>query len=41
MNLEPTKQSEVSQKEKNDYHILVRVCGIYEDATDDLTAEQM
>ena len=28
MNLEPTKQSEVSQKEKNDYHILARVCGI-------------
>ena len=36
MNLEPTKQSEVSQKEKNKYCILAHVCGIQKDGTDDL-----
>ena len=30
MNLEPTKQSEVSQKEKNEYHILMHAYGIFE-----------
>jgi len=28
MNLEPVTQSEVSQKEKNKYHILTHMCGI-------------
>ena len=28
MNLEPIIRSEVSQKEKNKYHILTHVCGI-------------
>ena len=28
MNLEPLIQSEVSQKEKNKYHILMHLCGI-------------
>ena len=28
MNLEPIIQSEVSQKEKNKYHILTHICGI-------------
>ena len=28
MNLEPIIQSEVSQKEKNRYHILVQICVI-------------
>ena len=28
MNLEPVTQSEVSQKEKNKYHILTHICGI-------------
>ena len=27
MNLEPVVQSEVSQKEKNKYHILMHICG--------------
>ena len=26
-NLEPTIQNEVSQKEKDKYHILMRICG--------------
>ena len=28
MNLEPVTQSEVSQKKKNKYHILMQICGI-------------
>ena len=28
MNLEPTIQSEVSQKEKNKYHVLMHIYGI-------------
>ena len=28
MNLEPIIQSEVSQKEKDEYHILMHICGI-------------
>ena len=28
MNLEPITQSEVSQKEKDKYHILTHICGI-------------
>ena len=28
MNLEPVTQSEVSQKEKNKYHVLTHMCGI-------------
>ena len=28
MNLEPIIQSEVSQKEKDKYHILTHICGI-------------
>ena len=31
MNLEPIIQSEVSQKEKNKYHILTHIYGIYKD----------
>ena len=33
MNLEPFIQSEVSQKEKNKYHILTHTYGIYKDGT--------
>ena len=29
MNLEPVTQSEVSQKEKNKYNILIHIYGIY------------
>ena len=35
MNLEPIIQSEVSQKEKNKYHILTHMCGIQKDSTDE------
>ena len=35
MNLEPIIQSEVSQKEKNKYHILMHIYGIYKDGTDE------
>ena len=35
MKLEPVKQSEVSQKEKNKYHILMHIYGIYKDGADD------
>ena len=35
MNLEPTIQSEVSQKEKNKYHVLMHIYGIQKDDTDE------
>jgi len=35
MNLEATVQSEVSQKEKDKYCILMHVYGIYKDGTDE------
>ena len=37
MNLEPIIQSEVSQKEKDKYGILMHIYGIYKDGTDDPT----
>ena len=36
MNLETAIQSEVSQKEKNKYHILTHICGILRNVTDEL-----
>ena len=35
MNLEPIIQSEVSQREKNKYHILMHIHGIYKDGIDE------
>ena len=35
MNLEPVIQSEVSQKEKDKYHILMNIYGIQKDGTDE------
>ena len=35
MNLEPITQSEVSQKQKDKYHILTHIYGIYKDGTDE------
>ena len=35
MNLEPIIQSELSQKEKNKYHILTHIYGIQKDGTDE------
>ena len=35
MDLETVIQSEVSQKEKNKYHILTHMCGIWENGTDE------
>ena len=35
MNLEPIKQSEVSQKEKNKYHILTHIYRIYKNGTEE------
>ena len=35
--LEPIIQSEVRQKEKDKYHILIRIYGIQKEGTDDLT----
>ena len=32
MNLQPVVQSEVSQKEKDKYHILIHVCRIYKNS---------
>ena len=37
MNLEPIIQSEVSQKGKDKYHILMHIYGIYKDSTDNTT----
>ena len=39
MDLEPVKQSEASQKEKNEYHVLRDICGIQKNGTN-LSAEQ-
>ena len=36
MDLETVLQSEVSQKEKNKYHILMHICGIQKNGTDEL-----
>ena len=38
MNLQPIIQSEVSQKEKNRYHILTHTYGIYKDGRASLVA---
>ena len=35
MDLETVIQSEVSQKEKNKYHILTHICGIQKNGTDE------
>ena len=35
MDLETVIQSEVSQKEKNEFHLLVYVCGIQKNGTDE------
>ena len=35
MNLEPIVQSEISQKEKNKYHILMHIYGIQKDGPDE------
>ena len=37
MNLEPIIQSEISQKEKDKYHILMHMYGVQKDGTDDPT----
>ena len=39
MDLETVIQSEVSQKEKNKYHILTHVCGIQKNGTDELVCK--
>ena len=36
MDLESVTQTEVNQKEKNKYHILVPICGVQKNGTDDL-----
>ena len=35
MDLETVIESEVSQKEKNKYHILTHICGIYKNGADE------
>ena len=37
MNLEPITQREVSQKEKDKYHVLMHIHGIQKESTDDPT----
>ena len=39
MDLETVKQSEISQKEKNKYHILAHICGIQKNGIDDFICE--
>ena len=36
INLEPIIQSELSQKEKNKYYILMHICGIQKGGTDEI-----
>ena len=40
MNQEPVLQTEVSQKEKNKYHILTHICGIQKNGTDEPTGRE-
>ena len=40
MKLEPIIQSEVSQKEKHQYSILMHIYGIYKDGNDNLVCER-
>ena len=35
VDIESVIQSEVNQKEKNEYHMLRHICGIYKDGTDE------
>ena len=35
INLEPVIQSEVSQEEKNKYHMLILIYGVYKNGTDE------
>ena len=35
MNLEPIIQSEVNQKDKDKYHVLMHICRIWKDGTDE------
>ena len=37
MNLEPTIQSEVNQKERDKYHILIHIYGIQKNGTEEFT----
>ena len=39
MDLESVIQSEVSQKEKNKYHVLMHICGIQKNGIDDLICQ--
>ena len=39
MDLETVIQSEISQKENDRYHILMYICGIYKNVTNDLICE--
>ena len=39
MDLETVIQSEVSQKEKNKYHILTHICGIQKNGADELVCK--
>ena len=39
MKLEPIIQSEVSQKEKHQYSILMHICGIYKDGNNNPVCE--
>ena len=41
VNLELFKQSEASQKEKNKYHILTHLCGIYKDGTEEAVCKAL
>ena len=36
MNLEPIIESDITQKEKDKYHILTHIYGIYKDGTDEI-----
>ena len=40
MDLEIVAQSEVSQKEKDKYHIMLLICGIQKNVIDELTCKQ-
>ena len=39
VDLETVKQSEISQKEKNEYHILMHICEIQKNGTDEPVAQ--
>ena len=40
MNLEPIIESDITQKDKDKYHMLIHIYGIYKDGTDEIICRE-